>query len=165
MIDQSWYSQPDKTKISLSAGGVVARLAGNKVLVALVREDKFQDYILPKGCVEPGESIEEAARREILEEAGLDNLILLCKLGVQERWNFKKTSWKIIHYFLFTTNIIEGKPVDVKHDYTCEWFFIDSLPPMFWLEQQKLLEANRDKIIDHILIQPYLSTAGKDKHH
>ncbi|MCJ7533890.1 MAG: NUDIX domain-containing protein [Anaerolineales bacterium] len=151
MIDQSWYSKPNKTHISLSAGGVVTRLAGKKVLVALVREGKFQDYILPKGRVEPGESIEEAARREISEEAGLDSLILLCKLGVQERWNFRKTAWKIIHYLLFTTYQIEGKPVDTGHNYTCEWFSINTLPPMFWPEQQKLFDANRDKIIAQIL--------------
>lgn len=151
MIDQSWYTKTDKTHVSLSAGGVVASLAGNKVLVALVREDKFQDYILPKGSVEHGESIEEAARREIFEEAGLDNLTLLCKLGVQERWNFRKTAWKIIHYFLFTTRQIGGKPADTGHDYTCEWFLINSLPHMFWPEQHQILEVNREKITAHLL--------------
>jgi 8-oxo-dGTP pyrophosphatase MutT (NUDIX family) len=49
-----------------AAGGVV--LAGDEVL--LIR-DRYGRWTFPKGHVEPGETDEEAARREVEEETGV----------------------------------------------------------------------------------------------
>ena len=49
-----------------SAGGVVVRDG----LIAVVHRPHRQDWSLPKGKLEPGESDEEAAVREVLEETG-----------------------------------------------------------------------------------------------
>lgn len=145
-MDESWYRKPDEIKESITAGGLVARLVDGQVWVALVQEGDHMDYILPKGSLEPGEDLESAARREIEEEAGLSSLELVAKLGVLERLNHRRTSWKITHYFLFTTQQEEGRPTDRTHGYRCDWFPIDSLPGMFWAEQKRLIEENRDRI-------------------
>jgi 8-oxo-dGTP diphosphatase len=50
-----------------AAGGVVARDG----LVALVHRPRYDDWTLPKGKLDAGESFEEAALREIEEETGL----------------------------------------------------------------------------------------------
>ena len=142
MIDDSWYRKPEVGRESLAAGGVVARLQGEQVLVALVREGELLDYILPKGSLEPGEDLQEAARREIEEEAGLSQLEFLAKLGVQERLNYRRKAWKVIHYFLYLTHQESGQPTDSTHGYRCEWFPIDALPAMFWPEQKLLIEEN-----------------------
>ena len=54
-----------------AAGGVVIRggEAGDEVLV--VHRPKYGDWSLPKGKLEPGESFEDAARREVAEETGV----------------------------------------------------------------------------------------------
>jgi 8-oxo-dGTP pyrophosphatase MutT (NUDIX family) len=59
-----------------AAGGVVWREgpAGEEVL--LVHRPKYDDWSLPKGKLEPGETDEEAAVREVAEETGLQ-----CRLG------------------------------------------------------------------------------------
>jgi 8-oxo-dGTP pyrophosphatase MutT (NUDIX family) len=114
--------------------------------VALVREGDYPAYILPKGRVEPGESLVQAAIREIAEEAGLTGLEYLGYLGTQERLNYGKNAWKVIHYFLFQTERLSGSPTDLSHDYRCEWYPIDHLPDMFWPEQKELIDTNRGKI-------------------
>ncbi|WP_145194874.1 NUDIX domain-containing protein [Planctomycetes bacterium Poly30] len=56
------------------AGGVVLRLQpGASPLVLVVRPSSGSrsEWVLPKGHIEPGESAEEAAVREVAEEAGV----------------------------------------------------------------------------------------------
>ena len=50
-----------------AAGGVVMRDG----LVAVVHRPRYDDWSLPKGKLDPGESFEDAALREVEEEAGL----------------------------------------------------------------------------------------------
>ena len=50
-----------------AAGGVVMRDG----LVALVHRPRYDDWTLPKGKLDPAESFEQAAVREVQEETGL----------------------------------------------------------------------------------------------
>ncbi len=53
-----------------SAGGVVYRREGGGYRLMLIR-DRFGRWSMPKGRIEPGETPEEAALREIEEETGV----------------------------------------------------------------------------------------------
>ncbi len=141
-INESWYRKPPGITEHTSAGGVVVWAEGDRVRVALVRDGDLPGFVLPKGHVEPGESLEDAARREIREEAGLDNLISLGALGVRERLDFSRTSWKKTHYFVFTADAAAASAAG-----RAEWFPLDALPPMFWPEQHELLTSHRDDIV------------------
>lgn len=146
-IDASWYIRPEKVKTRTSAGGIVVRRDGERILVALTREGDMAHYLLPKGGVEKGESLLEAARREIQEEAGISDLTLRDELGARERFDFLKRRWITTHYYLFSTAQIETAPTDESRDYNVGWFDLNALPPMLWPEQRELIEMNRDKII------------------
>lgn len=55
-----------------AAGGVVRRAAADGWEVLLVHRPDRRDWSLPKGKVDSGETLREAARREIREETGFD---------------------------------------------------------------------------------------------
>ena len=64
---------PLETRTVEAAGGVLWRpaLGASGVEVALVHRPKYDDWSLPKGKLDPGESFKEAAVREVEEETGL----------------------------------------------------------------------------------------------
>ena len=55
-----------------AAGGVVCRANGDGVVeVLLVHRGHYDDWTVPKGKAEPGETDEACARREVEEETGV----------------------------------------------------------------------------------------------
>lgn len=145
-IDASWYIRPEGMPQETTAGGVVARIEEGRVLVAVVDEGKSGMFVLPKGHVEPGESLEEAAFREIEEEAGLSDIRLLGELDSKERLDFMKTEWKITHYFLFCTEQVHGQATDEYREYKTHWVDLASFPDLFWPEQTEMVRENADRI-------------------
>jgi ADP-ribose pyrophosphatase YjhB (NUDIX family) len=142
LANASWYQRPLNIRARIAAGGVVARLApDNRVLIALTREPHWSQFILPKGGVEAGESLEAAARREIAEEAGIADLHLLDKLGECERLNSSRTRWVTSHYFLFATFQIAGTPTDTSRAYQLTWAPLAALPEFIWPEQLALVQT------------------------
>jgi 8-oxo-dGTP diphosphatase len=59
-----------------AAGGLVVRERDGRPEIALVHRPRYDDWSLPKGKVHPGETWEDAALREVLEETGCR-----CELG------------------------------------------------------------------------------------
>ena len=55
----------------LAAGGIVLR-QGQTPLVAVVRLRKRNEWVLPKGKLDDGETPRAAAEREVMEETGHD---------------------------------------------------------------------------------------------
>ena len=154
IIDTTWYEKPDNIEEKIGCGGIVVRKQGDKVFIVLVKERERPHYVLPKGKLEANESTEAAARREIIEEAGISDLTLIAFLGIRERLNFTKQNWQIVHYFLFITNKQQGVPLDKDRHDASWWFEIDNLPEFFWPEQKELVLENRALILDSIKNYP-----------
>jgi 8-oxo-dGTP diphosphatase len=55
-----------------AAGGVVWRRDGDDIEILLVHRPRYDDWSLPKGKLDAGESFEEAAVREVAEETGYE---------------------------------------------------------------------------------------------
>jgi 8-oxo-dGTP diphosphatase len=79
-----------------AAGGVLVRDGA----IAVVHRPRYDDWSLPKGKLEPGETSEEAALREVREETGLD-----CELGRElssTAYHDRKGRSKEVRYWLMT---------------------------------------------------------------
>jgi len=151
MIDDSWYERGEGLPERVSAGGVVVRMERGALLVALVREGGVEGFVLPKGGVEEGESVEAAAIREIEEEAGLTEVSLLAPLAVLERQSEKKVYWSINHYGLYVTTQVAGVIKDTEHHFDMGWYPIDALPAMCWPDERRMIERNRKLIYEKVI--------------
>jgi ADP-ribose pyrophosphatase YjhB (NUDIX family) len=89
----------------ISAGGIVFRKKNTGWEVLTIRDSK--EYLtFPKGRIEPGETIEGAAIREIAEETGIEQITILSSLPIVQ-YTFKRNSTtiaKTVHYFVCLTS-------------------------------------------------------------
>jgi 8-oxo-dGTP diphosphatase len=103
---------------ALAAGGIVLR-QGATPLVAVVRLRKRNEWVLPKGKLDDGETPRDAAEREVLEETGHDVSVheflgtLVCESG---------GGFKVVHYWRMETS---GEPA---HELMDDVRAVDWLP-------------------------------------
>jgi 8-oxo-dGTP diphosphatase len=91
-----------------AAGGVVTRVGADGHLeVLLVHRGEYDDWTLPKGKAEAGETDEACALREVEEETGLR-----CRLGRElptVRWRDRFDRPKASRYWLL--EVVDDSPV------------------------------------------------------
>jgi 8-oxo-dGTP diphosphatase len=112
-----------------AAGGVVI----DDDRVAVVHRPKYDDWSLPKGKLDPGESFEEAALREVWEETGirarLERELPAVRYSVRERP-------KVVRYWLMS---VESDPGFVPNDE------VDELRWLSPADAAALLTYDRDR--------------------
>lgn len=88
-------------KTEISAGGLVVSTRDGAWHILLL-QDMRDAWTFPKGKVNSGEDILEAAAREIAEEVGLTHVTKLMKFPVV-RYMYRRAGLisKTVHYFLF----------------------------------------------------------------
>jgi 8-oxo-dGTP pyrophosphatase MutT (NUDIX family) len=62
---------PSQTDVVQAAGGLVVRRQGGLLEIVVVHRPMQHDWSFPKGKLEPGETLESAALREVWEETGM----------------------------------------------------------------------------------------------
>ena len=98
-----------KSEKIVAAGAVIYKKEKD-YLFAVIHRPHHDDWSFPKGKVDLGESIEEAAKREILEETGLE--VQFEKTLKSQQYEVKGKE-KIVHYWLAKNLIdINFKPND-----------------------------------------------------
>jgi 8-oxo-dGTP pyrophosphatase MutT (NUDIX family) len=129
-----------------SAGGVVVRRMQGRPFVAVVRV-RDEILALPKGHPDADESAEEAARREVREETGVD-AELVEKLGDIRYWYARQGQRvvKVVAFFLFRYR--SGSVED--HDHEVEealWIPLDEAPDRLAYEgEREMAETARSRV-------------------
>ncbi len=140
---------------TISAGGILVKSIQGKPYIVLIRRREYSDWALPKGHVEADETIEEAALREVAEEAGLKHVKIISLLGTYERYREETNEQKTIHYFLMEPTQDEEFAIteDNKND-EIAWLSLGDLPPFYLNEQKDLIEKNFELIRKHAKENP-----------
>jgi 8-oxo-dGTP diphosphatase len=100
---------PEEAEVK-AAGGVVLRDGR----IALVHRPRYDDWSLPKGKLDPGESWEECAVREVQEETGLR-----CTLGRElssTSYTDRKGRAKVVRYWVMDIAEDDGFTPDDEVD-------------------------------------------------
>jgi 8-oxo-dGTP diphosphatase len=124
-------------RTAYSAGGVIYRLVGSQVEVALIATDHGERWGLPKGHVNRGETAEAAALREVAEETGLYGEIVR-HLATIEYW-FRAGSSRIHKYVdLFLIRYASGEvhPQEAEVD-DARWFPLDEALRLVSFERER----------------------------
>lgn len=93
-----------------AAGGLIFRGADDEIEIVIVHRPRYDDWTFPKGKAEPGESDEQTAKREVLEETGFT-----CELGVElpsVTYRDHKDRSKIVRYWIMTVALGSFEPND-----------------------------------------------------
>ena len=109
----------------IAAGGIIEQ-EGKYLLIQEAREDIRDKWNLPAGQLDPGETVSEAAKREIYEECGFSvELTGVCQIG----------SWKLVDNIaigiIFSTKIVGGE-INFNPDeiMDAKWFTYDEILAM-----------------------------------
>ena len=139
------------TKLQFSAGGVAFRKQDGQVEVALISVGGDNRWQLPKGLVDKGESTEDAAIREVREEAGIDTEIVT-RIDKVEYWYFWKENGQRIRYHKFVYfYLLRYKAGDVRdHDHEvneARWLDIDDAIEMLAFDNEKKIMEKAKELI------------------
>ncbi len=131
-------------KREFSAGGIVFNSKGQ---VLVTRHSQNKHWSFPKGLIDPGQTTEEAALREVKEEGGVEAEIV-GKVGYSKYvYTFTgEKIFKVVTYFLM--KYLSGDPKD--HDFEVE--------EAGWYEPEaalKQLTFSQDKNLLRVALEKY----------
>jgi len=133
--------KPGRVKHERSAGGLVLRRERGSYSGLLIGRSTPRIWSLPKGHIEPNESIEMAALREVKEETGIEATIIV-KLSDIRYWFYanKVKHSKIVHFFLM--RYVSGTPTPQEGEVDeVIWVNLDEMPEMLThVNERRLIE-------------------------
>jgi 8-oxo-dGTP pyrophosphatase MutT (NUDIX family) len=133
----------------ISAGGVVYRKQGEALQIQMI-QDRYGKMSLAKGKMEPGETIEQTALREILEETGIEGKIIEPVETIIYQYSLPSigTVDKEVHYYL-----VEAVSGDL-HAQIEEIRGVEWLDPLeAWKKQQQSGYENNHKVVRKALLK------------
>lgn len=149
--DRSTENAKVVTKDQVSAGGVAFHRASSQVQIAIVSARPSLRWQLPKGIVDPGETMQVTAIREVREAAGIETELLDLIETVQywyQRVQYGKRIryHKYVHFFLMQYRA--GDVADHDHEVAeSRWAsFEEALEMLAFKSERNVVEKAREMI-------------------
>ena len=134
-----------------SAGGAVFRESGGKLQVVMILTAAEKRWQIPKGIIDPGETPEQAAIREVREESGV-NAEIIEKIATTDYWfsfpidGIRRRIHKYVDFYLM--RYTGGDTAD--HDdeaVEARWADVDEALAMLEFDQERnVVSAGAEKI-------------------
>lgn len=122
-----------------AAGGLLLRRgAGDGLEVAVVHRPRYDDWTLPKGKLDPGETDQQAAAREVEEETGMRGT--LGPVVGRIRYHDRHDRAKIVTYFAMTDASGEFTPNDEVDE--LRWLPLDDAVDLLTYERDRDVVAS-----------------------
>jgi 8-oxo-dGTP pyrophosphatase MutT (NUDIX family) len=129
--------------VEISAGGLVYRWEKDKLQVQMI-QDRYGKITLPKGKMEPGETVEETALREIMEETGITGRIIEPITLITYQFVHSKAGLidKEVHYYLVEAigGTIQAQIEEIRG---VEWL----TPLEAWRQQKTAGYDNNEEVV------------------
>ena len=137
--------RPRKARHDLvqAAGGIVLRPVGaGRFEVAVVHRPDRDDWSLPKGKLDPGESYEDCALREVLEETGY-RCRLLNFVGFTE-YRDRRNRQKVVGYW--TMEVLDGEFAVSREVDSLQWLDLEVATHALTYERDRELLVALDTV-------------------
>jgi 8-oxo-dGTP diphosphatase len=137
--------RPRKARHDLvqAAGGILLRRAGaGRFEVAVVHRPDRDDWSLPKGKLDPGESYEDCALREVLEETGY-RCRLLDFVGFTE-YRDRRNRQKVVGYWVM--EVLDGEFSASREVDSLQWLDLEVATHALTYERDRELLVALDTV-------------------
>jgi len=108
-------------------------------------------WSFPKGHVEAGEDHHSTAKRELLEETGIDKIRIIPSWAERTEYSYSRkgsTNRKQVYWYLATTDEFEVK---LSHEHTnFLWLDIKNALNQLTFEQEKIVLSNAGKVLESL---------------
>lgn len=135
-----------------SAGGLVVKKRGNRAQVCLVAKKDCRIWAFPKGRVDKGETLEQTALREVLEETG-HKAAIIDRLDSIEYYFFLKENntfyHKTVTFFLMKLVVEDAQPRDEEAD-AVGWYDAGVAKRMLSYLNEKKILAKAESLLRYI---------------
>ena len=141
-----------KTRMEISAGGVVYRRRSGEPEVCLIATQNGKTWQLPKGIIEPGEKPEDAAAREVSEETGLRGKLVrpLERIEYWYVWTHggeRDRIHKLVYFFLFRYTSGSTSDHDDEVD-DARWMAVDQALKLLSFDNERRVLEEAAKAIE-----------------
>ena len=132
-----------------SSGGILVDEENKRILI--IRRSDSDEYLLPKGHIDKGESPKVAAQREIFEETGYKNEVNEL-IRVQVRPDVKEQDKHKIIFWFYAKLTSHEKQKDTQMDnenFVQKWVTLDEAVDLLkWNGDKKLVQAISTRLKD-----------------
>ena len=127
-----------------SAGGLIVKHCKNGWKTVLVGSGNPIIWRIPKGMAEEGETIEQTAEREVLEETGIKGQVVELLGTASWTYVYDSKQWDETAFF-FLMKLIDGSIENHDEEFdVVKWFYLeDAVNALYYKDEAEITEKAR----------------------